>query len=132
MCGNSGYKALLIYQKAFQLTMSVFNMTRAFTEDERFGLALQVRRSSRSVCTRLVEGYRKRMYPPEFTHQLIICDGAAKETVLWLEVALGCGYISQAEFDQNNALLNEIGYMLAALLRSPGTSAPAMQSFGSA
>lgn len=35
------YKDLVVWQRAMQLVKSVYNLTKTFPPDERFGLALQ-------------------------------------------------------------------------------------------
>src|ERR1044072_4664640 len=62
MNNRNGYKSLIIYQKTFQFAMSIFHMTKKFPDEERYGLTSQIRRSSRSVCANIVEGYRNRVY----------------------------------------------------------------------
>lgn len=63
---NSSFRELTVYKKAFSLSMEVFHMTKDFPTEERYGLTSQVRRSSRSVCSNIGEGYRKRQYPKHF------------------------------------------------------------------
>ena len=119
MNNRNGYKALVIYQKTFRFAMDIFHLTKKFPEEERFNLTSQIRRSSRSVCANIVEGYRKRVYPKQFVNKLRISDGEASETMLWLEFALACGYITQEEFNKLEATLDEVGYMLASMIKSP-------------
>jgi len=124
MNNRNGYKALIIYQKTFQFATSILHVTKKFPEEERFGFTSQVRRSSRSICANIVEGYRKRVYPKQFVNKLRIFDGEASETMLWLEFALVCGYITQEQFDRHEQTLNEIGYMLASMIKTPEKFAP--------
>ena len=57
----------------------------------------QMPRSSRSVCANLGEAWRKRRYPAHFASKLSDSEGEGEETRVWLELALRCGYISEAE-----------------------------------
>ena len=54
------FKDLIVYKKAFALAMEIFEMTKSFPKEEKYSLIDQIRRSSRSVCANLGEGYRKR------------------------------------------------------------------------
>ncbi len=54
------YKDLLAFKKAYELAMEIFIITKKFPAEERYSLTDQIRRSSRSVCTNLVEAYRRR------------------------------------------------------------------------
>ena len=56
------FKDLIVYKKAFSLAMEIFEMTKSFPKEEKYSLIDQIRRSSRSVCANLGEGYRKRRY----------------------------------------------------------------------
>jgi four helix bundle protein len=56
------YKDLLAYQKAYQLAMKIFHVSKKFPPEEKYSLTDQVRRSSRSVCTNIAEAYRRKRY----------------------------------------------------------------------
>ncbi|OYX08385.1 MAG: four helix bundle protein, partial [Algoriphagus sp. 32-45-6] len=60
------YRDLIVYQKAFKLAMRIFEISKTFPKEETYSLTDQIRRSSRSVCTNIGEGYRKRRYPAHF------------------------------------------------------------------
>lgn len=57
-----GFKDLLAYTKAFEVSMKIFEISRSFPKEETYSLTDQIRRSSRSVCANLAESYRKRVY----------------------------------------------------------------------
>ena len=99
--------------------MAIFRLTKNFPAEERFELTSQIRRSSRSICANLVEGYRKKIYPKMFTNKLKVSDGECSETLLWLEFAWACGYITQEEHEKFEALVEEVGGLLGTMLKSP-------------
>lgn len=82
------YKTLIGYQKAFALAMKVFRTTKRFPKEEMFGLTDQMRRSSRSVCSNIGEGYRKRKYAAHFVSKMTDADMENTETQVWLDFAL--------------------------------------------
>ena len=55
----------------------------------------QMRRSSRSVCTNIAEGWRKRRYRAAFIAKLSDAESEACETQVWLDFALSCGYLDK-------------------------------------
>ena len=61
-----GFRDLKAYQKAYQLAMAIFELSKSFPKEERYSLTDQMRRSSRSVVANIAEGYRKRQYPKMF------------------------------------------------------------------
>jgi len=92
-------KDLKVYQLAFETAMEIFEISKSFPPEEKFSLTDQIRRSSRSVCTNLAEGWRKRRYKAVFVNKLTDSEQEAAETQTWLEFALACQYIDQNKFD---------------------------------
>ena len=112
-------KDLIVYQKAYELAMRIFEVSKSFPPEERYALTSQIRRSSRSVCLNLREAWAKRMYEAHFLSKLTDCDGENNETDSSLDFAFDCGYITQEEFDELSALCNEVGKMLGSMIRNP-------------
>ena len=63
---NISFRDLTVYKKAFSLAMEIFEISKKFPVEEKFGLTSQIRNSSRSVCSSVAEAYRKRKYPAHF------------------------------------------------------------------
>jgi four helix bundle protein len=82
-----------MYKIAFELAMQIFQESKAFPKEERYSLTDQVRRSSRSVCSNLVEAWRKKRYEASFISKLSDAEAEAAETQVWLEFAVRCGYL---------------------------------------
>ncbi len=61
---------LKVYRKAFDCAMDIFELTKQFPKEERYSLTDQIRRASRSVCSNLSEGWRKRRYKAVFLNKL--------------------------------------------------------------
>jgi four helix bundle protein len=95
-CGS--VRELNVYRLAFVAAMTIFEVSKKFPSEEKFSLTDQIRRSSRSVCTNLAEGWRKRKYKAVFLNKLTDAGQEAAETQTWLEFALACGYIAQETF----------------------------------
>ncbi len=112
-------KDLIVYQKAYDLAMRIFEISKHFPPEERFALTGQIRRSSRSVCMNLREAWAKRRYAAHFVSKLTDCDGENSETDTSLDFARDCGYISAEEHTQLTALNHEIGSMLGSMIKSP-------------
>jgi len=112
---------LEVYQLAFYSAMEIFKLTKTFPPEERFALIDQIRRSSRSVCSNLAEGWRKRMYKAMFLNKLSDASQEASETQTWLEFAFQCGYISQGIFEKLDKDYEHIFAMLTAIERKADT-----------
>ena len=113
------FRDLIVYKKAFALSMSIFRLTKKFPSDEKYGLTSQVRRSSRSVCSNLAEGYRKRQYAAHFTSKASDADMENTETSVWLDFALACEYIDEPTFNSLMGVTVEIGKLLNHMIEHP-------------
>jgi four helix bundle protein len=113
------YKKLKVYIKAFELAMEIFNLSLKFPTDEKFGLTSQIRRSSRSVCSNIAEGYRKRKYPAHFISKLTDADMENSETIVWIDFALNCGFIDKHAKDRLFLKAEEIGKLLYFMIKNP-------------
>lgn len=112
-------KELIVYQKAFDLAMQVFELSKRFPSEERYALTGQIRRSSRSICMNLREAWAKRRYEAHFISKLTDCDGENGETDTSLDFALGCGYLAPDDHAKLTSLCVEIGKMLGAMMANP-------------
>ncbi|WP_178987665.1 four helix bundle protein [Winogradskyella schleiferi] len=114
------FKKLLAYQKAFDLAMLIFEISKTFPKEETYSLTDQIRRSSRSVNANIAEAYRKRRYPKHFISKLTDADGENSETNTWLDFTLNCDYLT---IEQHNNLSNqgiEIGKLINYMINNPG------------
>jgi four helix bundle protein len=112
-------KELRVYTKAYELAMSVFELSKNFPAEERFALTGQIRRSSRSVCLNLREAWAKRRYEAHFISKLTDCDGENSETDSSLDFAKDCRYISDKQHHELTCLCREIGKMLGRMIKAP-------------
>jgi len=109
-------KDLNVYNKAYALSMKIFEISKRFPEDEKYALTSQVRRSSRSICLNLREAWAKRRYEAHFISKLTDCDGENSETDSSLDFAKDCNYISAEEHSHLTAECSDIGRMLAGMI----------------
>lgn len=114
-----GYRGLKVYQMAFEVAMEIFKLSKKFPVEEKYSLTDQIRRSSRSVCTCIGEGYRKRKYPRYFSLKMTDADGEATETTIWLDISLASSYIDSESHSRLVAIYDEIGKMLNSMAENP-------------
>lgn len=113
------YQDLIVYKKAYNQAMDIFKITAKFPADEKYGLTSQIRRSSRSVCSGIVEGYRKRRYEAHFISKLTDADMENTETMVWLDFALSCMYIDNITHIHLYQQTLEIGKLLSFMIENP-------------
>ncbi|MBK9106886.1 MAG: four helix bundle protein [Saprospiraceae bacterium] len=113
------YKRLIVYQKAFELAMQIFELSKKFTAEEKYSLTDQVRRSSRSVCKNIAEAYRKRRYPAHFISKLSDVDMENSETNVWLEFSIKGNYLNEEQSVKLFSANEEIGKLLQHMMKYP-------------
>ena len=112
-------KDLEVYKRAFRLAMDIFELTKRFPAEERFGLTGQIRRSSRSVCLNLREAWAKRRYEAHFVSKLTDCDGENSETDSSLDFAKDCCYVKDEQHRDLVHRCAEVGRMLGSMVNNP-------------
>jgi len=110
---------LIVYQKAFDAAMRIFERSKTFPKEETYSLTDQVRRSSRSVCANIAEGWRKRRYEKAFISKLSDAESEAAETQVWLEFAVACGYLSEESAKTLYAIYEEVLKLLFTMCNRP-------------
>ncbi|MDP3359688.1 MAG: four helix bundle protein [Lutibacter sp.] len=113
------FKTLLAYQKAFELSMEIFDLTKSFPKEETYSLTDQIRRSSRSICTNIAEAYRKREYLKHFISKLTDADSENSETQVWIEFSYSCEYINLIQQDNLTTKSLEVGKLINFMIANP-------------
>lgn len=106
------FKSSMVYKKAFCLAMEIYHLAKSFSKDELYSLISQIRKSLRSVCSNIAEGYRKHQYPAHFVSKVSDADMENSATQIWIDFAFYCKYINE---QTQTDLLNkstEIGRLL--------------------
>ena len=116
---GGSFRDLIVYQKAFDLAMKIFETTKRFPSEEKYELTDQLRRSSRAVCRAMGEGYRKRQYPKHFSSKMSDADMENTETQVSLDFAKECNYLSQEEYLELIDKSEEVGRMLNHMVENP-------------
>ena len=113
------YRTLLAYQKAFEVAMEIFEISKSFPPEEKFSLTDQIRRSSRSVCTNLAESYKRRRYKDYFISKLNDSETENAETQVWLDFSIACKYIAQAKYNVLIVKNDEVGKLIWYMINNP-------------
>jgi four helix bundle protein len=109
------YKELIVWQKAYELTLLVYKETDKFPKSEIFGLSSQLRRATVSIVSNIAEGYQ-RQHGGEYIQFLSIAFGSCAEVETQLLLCKDLHYLSESNFTILNNLLTEVGKMLYALI----------------
>ena len=112
----SSYKDLNVYQGAMEAAMKVFELTKTFPSEEKYSMVDQACRASRSVCTNIAEGWRKRRYKAAFIAKLSDAEGEACESQVWIDFARRCGYLAANVADELDAKYDQIMGQLVKMI----------------
>jgi four helix bundle protein len=111
------FHELTVWQRAIDLSVQIYTLTRSFPKDELFGLTNQVRRASVSVSSSIAEG-QSRLGKPEFIHFLSIARGSNAEVRSQLALARRLNFGNIDSIVECEGLAIEISKMLNALITS--------------
>jgi four helix bundle protein len=111
------FEKLDVWQKAIDFADVIYNETRAFPAEERFGLTNQIRRASVSISSNIAEG-SSRSSKNDFARFTEIAAGSVFEVVSQAFVARRQGFLSEDQFRQIYDDAEEQSRMLSGLRRS--------------
>jgi len=111
------FEKLETWQKAIEFADEVYRITRAFPEDERFGLTSQMRRAAVSISSNLAEG-SARYSRNDFAHFVEIATGSLFEVVSQATIGKRQSFLNEADYNQLYSLAESQGRMLSGLRRS--------------
>jgi four helix bundle protein len=111
------YTELKVWQKAYQLCLEIYKVTKDFPREERYGLTAQIRRAAVSIPSNIAEGYGRRTLG-EYIRSLYIAYGSICELETQVLLSNDLTYIKEENFDKLQRNIKEIERMLKALIRS--------------
>lgn len=116
------YRDLVVWQKAIELTVCVYKLTRQLPKDELYGLSSQMRRASISIASNIAEG-RSRLNPAEFRQFLGMAQGSTYELQTQLVIARNLRLASLEAMQEAESLSNEVSKMLTSFIQTLNSAA---------
>jgi four helix bundle protein len=114
---GESFRNLTVWQRSIELTLAVYRLTSKFPDSERFGLTNQLRRASVSVASNIAEGCG-RATKGEYVQFLGHARGSNSEVETQIVISKALGFGTEDELKTTEALCNEVGRMLGALMKS--------------
>jgi four helix bundle protein len=111
------YKDLKVWQKAYQLCITIYKITKHFPKEEQYGLTSQIRRSAVSVPSNIAEGYGRKT-TQEYMQSLYIAYGSHCELETQIMLSKDLGYIKSDDFQELQQNIGDVERMLKALIKS--------------
>src|SRR4030095_284283 len=111
------FERLDVWQKAIDFADLVYNHTRHFPPDERFGLTNQMRRAAVSISSNIGE-VTSRMSQTDFARFIEIATGSVFEVVSQSFIGRRQAFLAEEAFAELYSAADEIGRMLSGLRKS--------------
>jgi len=115
--GVRHYTDLIAWQKAMDLVVRVYEATKEFPSEERFGLTNQLRRASVSVPSNIAEG-QGRHSTRDFLRCPSIAYGSLQEVETQLLIARRLGYLDEMFRAGLSDLTSEVARLINGLMNS--------------
>jgi len=107
---------LIVWQKAHELVLKIYQITRDFPKDEQFSLTSQIRRAAVSIPSNIVEG-KARGSNKEYKRFLLMARGSLEETKYQLLLAKDLKYMDEQKYFELLDLAQDVGRLLAGLIK---------------
>jgi len=109
------FDQLKVFQSAHALVLNVYRITSYFPQEEKFGLALQMRRAAVSVPANIAEGFKRRGRLDKIRFYNI-AQGSLEELRYYFILCRDLGH--SIDFVGLDSEVEKISKMLSALIRS--------------
>ncbi len=93
------FKDLIVWQKAHEFVLDVYDYTKDFPKSELYGLTSQFRRAAISIAANIAEGFKKRGKKDK-ARFLNISQGSLEECRYYIILSQDLGYENQSELDK--------------------------------
>jgi four helix bundle protein len=107
------FKDLVVWQKAYKFTLSVYRLSEKFPKEERYGITSQLRRASASIAANIAEGYR-RIGKKDKLHFFNIAQSSLEECKFFIMLSFDLLYFDSLVNNEFNQQTDEIGKLLNA------------------
>ena len=107
------FETVLAWQKAHLFTRYVYDITKRFPEDERYGLVSQFRRAAVSIGANIAEGCQK-LSKADKLRFLNIAEGSLAECENYIVLSKDIGYIDESEYMVLFNCAKEVSRLLTA------------------
>lgn len=112
----NSFRDLIVWQKAFALSIVIYKITETFPKEDLYGLTSQVRRSAISIPSNIAEG-RHRGTRKDFTQFLRIAYGSGAELETQIEIAKALEKVSQGDYLKIIEALTEVMKILNVMIK---------------
>jgi four helix bundle protein len=110
------FRELEVWNRALDFAIGVYDVTKSFPREERFGLTSQMRRAAISIPANIAEAYGRGSLG-ERRQFLLVARGSLTESETHVVVVERLGFVSSDRAKSLAADLQSVGRLLNGLLR---------------
>ena len=111
------FTELKVWQKAHELVLLTYKLTRKYPDEEKFSLVSQSRRAAVSVAANIAEGFKKRSKKDSLNFYNI-SEGSLEELKYHFLLAKDLKYLGEQDYLIVDSLCEEVGKLLNGWIRS--------------
>lgn len=112
----NSYRELVVWQRAIELVVAVYELTEEFPKEEIYGLISQIRRAAVSIPSNIAEG-RFRSTRKDFAQFLRVAYGSGAELETQIEISKILPKTKNLNYKKVDSLVSETMKMLNAIIR---------------
>ena len=105
------FKELNVWQKAYQLCLEIYRVTRKFPKEEIYGLTSQIRRSAVSIPSNIAEGYGRKT-TGEYIQALYVAYGSNCELEIQTLLSGDLGFVGKEDLSRLQKEIGDVERML--------------------
>ncbi|KKQ55689.1 MAG: S23 ribosomal protein family protein [Parcubacteria group bacterium GW2011_GWA2_38_13] len=109
------YRDLIVWQRAMELVVEVYGLTKLFPNSELYGMTSQMRRSAVSIPCNIAEG-RRRGTRKDYKQFLIIAYGSGAELETQIEIAKRLNLTQNYDYKKIDSYILEVMKMLNSMI----------------
>ena len=107
------FQSILAWQKAHEFTKLVYEITKDFPEDEKYGMISQFRRAAVSIGANIAEGYKK-LGKADKLRFLNIAEGSMAECMNYIILSRDLDFINDSQYERLKEAIENAGKLLTA------------------
>jgi len=111
------YKNLIVWQKAMDLVVIIYQLTKKFPKEEMYGVTSQMKRAAISIPSNIAEGSR-RSSRKDFRNFLLNAYGSGAELETQIEISKRLKFNQSDDYMKADSTLSEVMRMLNTLINN--------------
>jgi four helix bundle protein len=113
---EKSHKKLDVWLKSFELTKSIYEVTKKFPSEEKYGLVSQMRRAAISIPSNIAEG-SARQTNKDAMHFFIVARGSLSELDTQIELSHSLEMMDTTDYQLLTVQINSVDSLLSGFIR---------------